>query len=548
MRNSDRHPKAKATQEATETHHMTFMQDPLNKDNYAPTKADLVAAEAYVREQGEKGSKTADESAAPKGNECKDAPANSRKRMIIAGVAAAVIIAIAIILTGAYIATANSYDGRFLPNTTVQSVDISGMDVEEAIEAVTSSFKTSEITLDENGESVVITGEELGLAPVPGTLDELLSKQDKWDWLASSLTPAKDEAIGVTYDEELLSQIVGSLQCVDPDQRTLPVDATIEYSDEEDAFVTIDAVDGNLVDAGALTEAIAKMIADGGGTIDVTELYAKPALVSDSEEIVTAINEANRIVSKHITYNIDMIDDAETLTKEQIASFLMTDGEMDVTVNEDAVRAWLREVGQEYDTAGDEIRYTTAYGKEAVLPTGVIGWETDEAGMLPIVVENLLGDESEVDQDFVYQQEGLFPKGEKADFTGRYVDVDITEQKTRLVENGQVVDEFACVTGNADGTHDTPVGVWDILEKAHNYKMTGSDESGDGKPDYVTYTDTWCRFTWQGHGLHQLYRGSWSPSAYVSGNGSHGCVNLKNADAQAVYDFVDYGTLVLVHM
>ena len=168
--------------------------------------------------------------------------------------------------------------------------------------------------------------------------------------------------------------------------------------------------------------------------------------------------------------------------------------------------------------------------------------------MLPIVVENLMGEEQDVDQDFLYQKEGKFPKGEKAHFSGRYVDVDITEQKTRLIEDGQVVNEFACVTGNADGMHDTPVGVWDILEKAHNYKMTGADENNDGKPDYITYTDTWCRFTWQGHGLHQLYRGTWASTAYLNGNGSHGCVNLKNDDAQAVYDFVDYGTLVLVHM
>lgn len=470
----------------------------------------------------------------------------SKKKMplIIAGAIVAVIIAVA----GIYIAIAQSYEGKFLPNTYVQSADVSGMTWQEATDAVSEQFQKSETIIAENGqEDIVITGESLELHPVGGEMEKLVQEQNKWDWLSYQFGERHDLSVGVQYDEQVLMDAVSELDCVNAETRTPPQDASFVYDEEKGAFIVVEPVTGNLVDEGALLSAISQSIANGGGTVDVSELYVQPAHGVDSPEIVESVDEANRVISKSITYNIDMIDNAETLTKDQIVSFVVLGDDGTLTVDEDAVAGWLREIGKKYDTAGQPKNYTTAYGKQVELAGGTYGWITDEAGMLPIVKENILSKEDVVDQDFVYQQEAAGPAG-SGEWGEKYVDVDITEQKTRLIENGQVVNEFVCVTGNADGSHDTPVGVWSILEKAHDYKMTGADENGDGKPDYVTYTDTWCRFTWQGHGLHQLYRSTWASTAYLNGNGSHGCVNLKNADADAVYAFVDYGTPVLVHM
>lgn len=470
----------------------------------------------------------------------------SSKKIII-GIALTVLLVV-LAVVGAYIGIAQSYDGKFLPNTYVQSVDVAGMTWQEAEEAVSHQFRTSSTTIVEDGqEDVVLTGESLDLRPVTGEIEDLARTQDKWDWLSHQLGGPQELSVGIQYDDQMVMDAVSGLDCVNPENRIAPKDASIAYDESQGSFVAVPPVEGTIVDEGALLSAISQSISNGGGEVDVSSLYVVPALNVDSPEIVEAVDEANRVIGKKITYNIDMIDDAETLTREQLVSFVTLGDGGKLSVDEEAITAWLREMGEKYDTAGKPKAYATAYGKQVELAGGTYGWITDEAGMLPIVVDNILNADDIVDQDFVYQQEAAGPAG-SGEWGDKYVDVDISEQKTRLIDNGQVINEFVCVTGNADGSHDTPVGVWSILEKAHDYKMTGADENGDGKPDYVSYTDTWCRFTWQGHGLHQLYRGTWAPTAYLNGNGSHGCVNLKNADADAVYAFVDYGTPVLVHL
>lgn len=525
----------------------------------------MVAAESYAKQQSRNeepsgsdvqvAGPVASPEPSPEGGAGPDlgrSPKPARRVPLAAKVAivvVSVILLVAISLCWAFVARANSYEGRFLPGTLIQSVDVSGMDASEAIDAVSESFSDSSAILVETGhEDIVITGSELGLSPASGEVDNLLATQSKWDWLSAEMSPEKDHPIGVTYDSERLAQIVEGLECIDPDKRIAPVNAGIEYSEADGEFVAYDATPGDLVDKGELYPAISALIPSGGGVIDVTEFYVSPEITADSKEITDAVDEANRIISKTIRYNIDGIDDAETLTKDQIVSFVTLGEDDKLAANEEAIRQWLREIGKEYDTKGQEIRYTTAYGKEAVLPTGVLGWETDEAAMLPVVVENLLGDESTVDQDFQYKREGLWAKGASPTFGSKYVDIDLSDQRVRLIENGEIIHDLVTVTGSNDGRHNTPEGAWEINFKAAPYVMHGADENGDGKEDYVTSTECFANFV-NGCALHEMAsRGNWSPTAWLHHGGSHGCANLKRADAWTAYNFVEYGTPVLVHM
>lgn len=459
----------------------------------------------------------------------------------------ACVMAIIAVLLIVYVVKANVYDDRYLPNTEANSVPLAGLTIDEASAAVAKDFSELSVVVAENEkEDFVLTGDYLSLEAIPGELEDVLASQNKWDWLSAALFGGNDYQIGVTYNEEAVLEATDAI-IGNNDERIASVNATIAIDEANDKFEAVEASVGTQIDREALANAIKDAIVQGGATIDVSTCYIQPAFFADSEQIAAALDKGNRVINKHIAYNIDMIDDAETLTKDQIISFLTVNDAGELAANEENISIWLREIGSEYDTVGREISYTTAYGKEAYLPTGTWGWITDESGMLPIVVDNLLNDEDTIDQDFVYQQECSVPK-DASGFGDKYVDIDLTDQRVRLIENGEVVQDLVTVTGSNDGRHKTPEGAWFINFKSAPYKMVGSDENGDGKPDYETPTECFANFI-NGCALHEMSsRRNWSPRAWLVGGGSHGCANLKRNDAWTAYNFVDYGTPVLVHM
>ena len=471
----------------------------------------------------------------------------SKKKMPL--IIACAIVAVVVAVAGIYIVIAQSYEGKFLPNTYVQSADVSGMTWQEATEAVSEQFQKSETIIVENGqEDIVITGESLELHPVGGEMEKLVQEQNKWDWLSYQFDGRHDLSVGVQYDEQVLMDAVSELDCVNAETRTLPQNASIVYDEEKGTFIAAEPVTGNLVDEGALLSAISQSIANGGGTVDVSELYVQPVHGVDSPEIVEAVNEANRVINKSITYNIDMIDNAETLTKDQIVSFVVLGDDGTLTVDEDAVAGWLREMGKKYDTAGQPKSYTTAYGKQVELAGGTYGWITDEAGMLPIVKENILSKENVVDQDFVYQQEAAGPAG-SGEWGDTYIDIDITDQKVRVIQNGEITHDFVCITGKPDGKHDSTEGEHQIVRIEKDFVMTGELDA-NGVPEYRTPCDfflAWCADGCAMHDAPWQSWDTWNKLKYKNGAGSHGCANMRPTDVAVIYDIAYMGMPVLVH-
>lgn len=476
---------------------------------------------------------------------------NVKTKVIIAISSIIVLIAV---LFGIYAIIAQQYEDTFLPNTNAQGLDISKMTVEEANDAVSSQMNSLEINIqDPDGENTIITGEDLNMRIDSQVLTDLKNSQSKWDWL-SALTSSEDVVVDTLYDEDKIDGIIETLACVS-DERTSPVNATIEYNSDEEEFQAIGAQAGNKANKEELIAIIKVKAQNGGGDVDVSQTYEQPQWTEDSPEIATALTKLNGYINKDITYNIDMIEKAEKLTKNQIATFLTVDAnnpeEIVIGFNDDAITEWLRELGKEYDTVGNEKTYTTAYGKTVTVAGGTYGWITDEKSMLPIVKDNIFSSEDTVNQDFVYQKEALGPKGDGLSELGKngYCDVDKSEQVVRYVdENGNILFTADVVTGSANAKNDTPVGFWDILDRKTDYIMDGEPDPVTGKPIYRAHTDLFLRITWSGHAFHEYdSRWDWSKDAWLRGNGSHGCVNMHGSDVWELDKLVHIGTPVIIH-
>ena len=117
-----------------------------------------------------------------------------------------------------------------------------------------------------------------------------------------------------------------------------------------------------------------------------------------------------------------------------------------------------------------------------------------------------------------------------------FVEVDISEQNLYLYVDDELYLTADVVTGKKN-KYDTRLGCNPIYAKQTNRYLKGDD--------YNVHVDFWLPFD-KGQGLHDAsWRKTFDDDDYL--NGSHGCVNMKYADAKTVYENVSVGTKVLVH-
>jgi len=119
-----------------------------------------------------------------------------------------------------------------------------------------------------------------------------------------------------------------------------------------------------------------------------------------------------------------------------------------------------------------------------------------------------------------------------ADLSGRWIDVDLSEQRLRAYQDDEVVRTFVVSTGTA--AHPTPVGrfaVWIMLRY--------DDMSGPGYylPD-VPYT----MYFYSDYGIHGTY---WHSNFGTPM--SHGCVNMVTEEAGWLFNWSYVGIPVVVH-
>ena len=121
---------------------------------------------------------------------------------------------------------------------------------------------------------------------------------------------------------------------------------------------------------------------------------------------------------------------------------------------------------------------------------------------------------------------------------GTYIEVSIAQQHMWFYEKGKLVLDTDVVTGNDDGSCNTPTGNFTITSRATNTTLTG--------PGYSSFVNYWMGF-YGGCGVHDAsWRSSFGGDIY-KGNGSHGCVNTPYAKVKTIYERTEMGTPIYVY-
>ena len=230
--------------------------------------------------------------------------------------------------------------------------------------------------------------------------------------------------------------------------------------------------------------------------------------------------------------------------KVLISTWVSADADMNVTFNEEAVRAWMRDFGKTYDTVGTTRTITSPTGKTVEVSGGTYGWSIDEEAETQNLIASIKNGEV-VTREPAYEKTAASHAAQ--DWGTTYLEVDLSAQHMWYIVNGAIALETDVVTGLPDAKHATPAGVYSILYTEPDSKLIGEKDPETGKPIYETYVRYWMPFTYQGHGFHDAdWQTAFGGSRYQS-YGSHGCVNMPVDQAGALFNMLSAGTPVVLH-
>lgn len=128
--------------------------------------------------------------------------------------------------------------------------------------------------------------------------------------------------------------------------------------------------------------------------------------------------------------------------------------------------------------------------------------------------------------------------------SNKYVEVDLTTQRAYTYENGQKLKEYVISSGKWDRT---PNGVFKIWTKIRSQKMEGGSKLTHDyyylpNVPYIMFFYNAAHPKTAGFSLHGTY---WHNNFGVPM--SHGCINMKTADAAEVFNWAEIGTEVRIY-
>ena len=459
-----------------------------------------------------------------------------KKWLLIGGV-------IIVVLCAAYFGMAFSLSNKFLPGTSINGIRCFGLTVEQVesklkadIDGYKLQIETTEGTIEER------TAADFGMnyTETP-EVKAILDKQNKYEWIQASFKKQTEEVtVNFELDENVVAEVVSNLECMKEENQVAPVDATIVY--ENGTFVVVDEVYGTQLDSETINAVILECVKNRETAVNLDEkgCYVQPNYKKDSEETIAALSELNKYISTAITYDTGAIQ--MVVDKDEISQWVSVDETMTPVISTEAVNAFVETVASTYNTPNEAQTLTTPTGKQVSIANAKKGRIVSNEGEAEQLINDIKGGVVATRSPVLSQEPT--PEGQYA-WGNTYLEVDIAQQRMWYIKNGSVAFESNVVTGKPGNS--TPTGFYQILEKKRD-KILRGEKQPDGTWGYETPVAYWMRVTWSGIGFHDAtWQAAFGGNRYVSGYGSHGCINMPLSKAKTLYSTISVGTKVIIH-
>lgn len=432
------------------------------------------------------------------------------------------------------------YAEKFIPNTSYGPVSIANLTVEQAEAKINEVVAKQSVVLIENGHEIAkIALADLGYDfDAQAALQATYASQDPSTWFLNLFKGTKVQKVfadQVTIDEATIKGVLEANN-ISNEVRIPAINATLAYSQEKGYYVE-EGVIGTQVDYTKLGKALLQSVEDGNNKVDLASVYAEPEVTSDSEEMIANLEYVDQVLNTQITLQI--AGENVTIPRELVADWVVFDKNGELYVDGEKVAAYLYELDAQYSTVGTSRQFLSTLRGEVTVPPGILGWSIDIETETANIIDNLHAAEDIV-RPAAFTGLGL-RLGEANDIGTTYVEVDLVNQMMYLYVNNEIIVATNIVSGRP-GSETIP-GANAIISMETNTRLKGTNPDGSSYDVPVSY---WMPFDYNAQGLHDA---SWQ-SAYGGDvhyySGSLGCINTPLDQIAIIYQYVEYGTPVIV--
>lgn len=421
------------------------------------------------------------------------------------------------------------------PGTSIAGVPVGGLTPGAAADAVQERLAQTTIVLTGSGGGAEVTAPELG-ATVDATAlaDAAFASHPAWNlgqWFA------EPDEVSVAIDPVAAA---AALKAAVPALYVEPTNATIDYDGKSAAYVVTPAVDGAGIDQTTVQAALDEAFASGETSIDLEATTAPlapegPTSVADATAAILnrMLDTAGFYVGSERTVPIERSTLASwlTVTPAERGTFEITASASDIqplvddlaaAVNRKPVNATVI-----VNSAGTVLSTPTegVAGRALKSTDGIANAYADQ-----LATGNAVYELPVKATDF------------KTTSLARMLEVDLSEQRLYVKENGAVVDSWPI----SSGLPNTPTytGHYTINYKTPVQTMNGYDRDAAGNitGKYSTPNVKWPMYFNGGQAFHGVY---WHNN--FGNTMSHGCVGMPEWRAQWIYNWAPYGTDVWIH-
>lgn len=458
----------------------------------------------------------------------------------------AIVIVILVIVTSLMIHHQHTY---FNQNTTINGVRVGGLNTKQAFTKVKAAKRLNRVYL--NGQLIYSgTPSNSGIQDSQeGQINRLQKKQRTFfpskKKQSLILTPADNPA---DRKNALQTAVTNALQRINKG-RQRPVDAYAQLKDNQVSIVPAKA--GDMYDPADVMRQFNQQAAQG--TIRITAHHMHP-LSASSATVQHEKAQLQNLQKRAVTYTV--AGKAYHLTAAQIiTTATYQHGKYQFDLHK--LNSSINRINRQQATLGRSFKFKTPTGKWITTSNkGTYGWKISKTKAQQSFTTALEKNQSKVNAANDIYGKGYYTGGtgygKKAnDGIGKtYAVISIADQHAWFYRNGKRVFDADIVTGSNKPGDRTPHGVWYIMYKQSPSVLKGSNDDGSKYSSKVKY---WSQFTNSGCGFHDApWRTDWSKTAYLKTNsvtkgGSHGCANMKPADAPKGYQALEVHEPVIVY-
>ena len=469
--------------------------------------------------------------------------AGTRKRRRIWVVPVVLLVLAALVYLGGVVA----FHLVFMPGTILDGTDVSLRVASEVAEEKASSLSDYQAHVTGDGVDLTISSDQIDLAYDGNAYaHEGIAATNPWTWpvALTQQTRSVSASSAVVFDQEALLALFEPFESAAQESADSLGGSAVVYDAEAGSFGLDPSITALYLDDAALIETLSQAFTSQQAEIALgDDQLSKP-----DDALHAAVDAANAYLgSAGATLTLDGETAAE-VTPDVIASWVTIGDDLSVSLSTDAAAAWANESVSRLNTVGSERTFTRADGKQVTVSGGTYGWKVNETGIADALVAAVSEDSPQAIEVPFDQRGAVIPDEGGRDWGQRYIDIDLSEQYVRMYgDDGSVIWESACVTGNTSMGWGTPTGVYTINENmTRNTVLIGLDYDEDGEPDYETPVSYWMPFVGNLVALHDAQRYNFGGTIY-QWNGSHGCVNLPYDKAESLYGLVQVGDVVVCH-